>query len=603
MRKDRHFGRDDPILFPQPFVPAAAHLAVVRVPSLTGPFTIAWLVPSENDFKPSDDTFCAGFGVFDTRTRSHLVKLAETVVKDLPANHQEDYYMKNNLEQLRRLLDRLQLAAPKEEVFLRFRCAQRHLLELDARSRWVTKYRAKFGMARELGQEHTVLADENLMGAFTDNLDDLENLFQSHIPVYYVRPLSRAGEARVDRLEDFILPLADGSIQLHTGFIVDMADATPSHRVVFTGLARNPERYITMANYVSALFEYPSVLGTTQPRSSTSIQRASLPLTPSMPIRRSFQASRGRPTPYPKGKAANGKHPQNITHNTFIIPSSPLVPLAIEAWKASLEHLSGHNQSLPAPEGANRGYALPPPDLFITSGNETVTVTLFRNWLKLRNIFIYRLSSSLDRFSKKQWRQMLTFDDDKDIRSDTRTGQQRLEMQKVLKDIMGKAEFRPERFSSAPVIWRGGTVDRTKLPPQKIAQEILWELYELNFCQDLVALDDRMDESGMSTRDRSTVLEACWIGSRDYAELSKANRGLHSTEPVERMKALKGLHTLMSTWSGSKPTVLLDQFPEDSGSHNLGSRLDYIERELAYHYTSSFLQAFGRAASIPFRLS
>ncbi|KAG7097807.1 hypothetical protein E1B28_005126 [Marasmius oreades] len=491
MRKDRHFGHDDPILFPQPFVHAAAHLAVVRVPSLTGPFTIAWLVPSENDFKPSDDTFCAGFGVFDTRTRSHLVKLAETVVKDLPANHQEDYYMKNNLEQLRRLLDCLQLAAPKEEVFLRFRCSQRHLLELDARSRWVTKYRAKFGMARELGQEHTVLADENLMGAFTDNLDDLENLFQSHIPVYYVRPLSRAGEARVDRLEDFILPLADGSIQLHTGFIVDMADATPSHCVVFTGLARNPERYITMANYVSALFEYPSVLGTTQPRSSTSIQRASLPLTPSMPIRRLFQASRGRPTPYPKGKAANGKHPQNITHNTFIIPSSPL--------------------SLPAPEGANRGYALPPPDLFITSGNETVTVTLFRNWLKLRNIFIYRLSSSLDRFSKKQWRQMLTFDDDKDIHSDTRTGQQRLEMQKVLKDIMGKAEFRPERFSSAPVIWRGGTVDGTKLPPQKIAQEILWELYKLNFRQDLAALDDRMDESGMS----------------------KANRGLHSTEPVE----------------------------------------------------------------------
>jgi hypothetical protein len=279
------------------------------------------------------------------------------------------------------------------------------------------------------------------------------------------------------------------------------------------------------------------------------------------------------------------------------------MPPAIEAWKASLEHLSGHNQSLPAPEGADRGYALPPPDLFVHTGNETVAITLFRNWLKLRNIFIYRLSSSLDRFSKKRWRQMLTFDDEKDIRSDTRTGQQRLETQKVLKEIMGKSEFRPEKFSSAPATWRGKTVDGTRLPPQNIAQEILWELYELNYRQDLVVLDDRMDESGLSTRGRSAVLEACWIGSRDHAELSKANRGFGSTEPKERMKVLKGLYTLMTTWSGSKPTVLLDRFPEDSGSHNIGTRLDYIERELAYYYTSSFLQAFGRAASIPFRLS
>ncbi|KAF9254866.1 hypothetical protein L218DRAFT_844034, partial [Marasmius fiardii PR-910] len=105
------------------------------------------------------------------------------------------------------------------------------------------------------------------MGTFTDNLDDLENLFQSKIPAYFVCRISRAGEARVDRLQAFIQPFVDDTIHLHTGFIVNLAKAIPSHCVIFTGLARSSERYIVMSNYVATLFEYPSVLGMTQPRS------------------------------------------------------------------------------------------------------------------------------------------------------------------------------------------------------------------------------------------------------------------------------------------------------------------------------------------------
>ncbi|KAF9262311.1 hypothetical protein L218DRAFT_439429 [Marasmius fiardii PR-910] len=217
---------------------------------------------------------------------------------DLPRGHREDFYMSSNMEQLRRLLDRLELAAPKE-VLLRFRCAQRHILELDARIRWVAKYRARYGTPS--GKDGPGLADEKIMGAFTDNLDELKNLFQLNIPVYYARTFSRAGDARINKVVPFIQPLFTQTINLHSGFMVDLSDATPTHRVIYTDLPPKPERYNAKANYIASIFEYLSVFGTSQPQSSTSTQMASLPLVPSIPTRQPSQgSSRGRLSPYSK---------------------------------------------------------------------------------------------------------------------------------------------------------------------------------------------------------------------------------------------------------------------------------------------------------------
>ncbi|KAF9255358.1 hypothetical protein L218DRAFT_1035812, partial [Marasmius fiardii PR-910] len=134
-------------------------------------------------------------------------------------------------------------------------------------------------------------------GAFTDNLDELESLARCRIPVYFARPLERAGSPRIDRLADFLLPYADQTITLHNHFCVDLTDSIPAHHVIYTGLARKPERYLTMGNYVASLFEYPSFLGTFQPRSSTSIQKASLPIALGAPIRQASSATHWAPAP------------------------------------------------------------------------------------------------------------------------------------------------------------------------------------------------------------------------------------------------------------------------------------------------------------------
>ncbi|KAF5342868.1 hypothetical protein D9758_016103 [Tetrapyrgos nigripes] len=274
-----------------PFHRPTAHLAVIRAPqpSPDHPFAVAWIVLNDSHLELSTQTFCVGFSFLDRRLRSKLVALSDTVFKSIPHGQEDDPYIRSSREHLHRLMDRLNLSAPMDDLFLQFQCAQRHLLELDARIQWIKTFRERYGATPSV--DHPSMADASLVGAFTDDLDVLENLFQCQIPVYYVRILSRAGNARIDKLQQF-LPLNQKS-QLHSGFEVDLSDKVPSHRVIFTGLAQNPERYVTMVNYIISLLDYPSPLGNSTPQSSTSMQKASLPFKSTLPTRSTSSASQG----------------------------------------------------------------------------------------------------------------------------------------------------------------------------------------------------------------------------------------------------------------------------------------------------------------------
>jgi hypothetical protein len=301
MRRDGHFGLDDPLYYPQPFDCLVAHLAVIRTPQTSPdhPFAVAWIFPDDSHFEPSLQTFCTGFGSLNHRVRFKLLTLAKTVLESIPQGQENDTYISSNREHLRRLLDRLNLSAPMDVVFLWFQCAQRHILELDERIRWITTYRTKYGAPA--GADHPGKADDSLMGAFTSDLDVLESLFQCQIPVYFVRILSQAGRPRIDELKPFPQPFPAASpsqkFELHNGFLIDLSYKVPSHRVIFTGLVQNPERYMTMVTYIKSLLDYPSPLGSSEPRSSTSMQKASLQLLPTLPTRSTSSVSQGRYVP------------------------------------------------------------------------------------------------------------------------------------------------------------------------------------------------------------------------------------------------------------------------------------------------------------------
>ncbi|KAK1234576.1 hypothetical protein PQX77_002218, partial [Marasmius sp. AFHP31] len=67
MRCDRHFGVDDPLLYPQPFHREWAHLSIIQLKfkHLDSYLDVAWLHVEDKDFVESPG--CGGFGWLDHR--------------------------------------------------------------------------------------------------------------------------------------------------------------------------------------------------------------------------------------------------------------------------------------------------------------------------------------------------------------------------------------------------------------------------------------------------------------------------------------------------------------------------------------------------------
>lgn len=287
MRRNNHFGCHDPLLYPQPFSSKTAHLALIKTPSPDPQhkFYSAWVTPTDRHFieQPSSG-ICSGLGTLEETFRSELEALAKNVLKHMPSLHVgSDEYLVLGSTQIKRLLDRLHLPASQEELFLRVACLQRQILELNARNHWLgPKWKERINDAKARRKIHEPI---DIIGAFTEDLDHLDMLFYSGIPVWFVRSVSKTPEARIDK----VVPLTDEDfrqqILLPSGYPVDCRDAVPARRIIYDGLAAKPERYIAMAAYIRSLFNYSSLFGSSEPRSSTSLMNArnALPSSSTLP--------------------------------------------------------------------------------------------------------------------------------------------------------------------------------------------------------------------------------------------------------------------------------------------------------------------------------
>ncbi|KAK1231213.1 hypothetical protein PQX77_005683 [Marasmius sp. AFHP31] len=272
-------------------------------------------------------------------------------------------------------------------------------------------------------------------------------------------------------------------MELHGGYEVDLAEAQPMARIIYIELANKPKRYQAMANFVQLLLQYPSLFGSSEPRSSTSMARTSLSSSAIVP-----GSSRG--TPY----ARTGKAPASSKHgvNTFLDPTSLLMPAGVSAWKSALESLSAHDNSLCTPDGVGGSYPLPPPRLFINPQHEDMKATLICNWLKL-------VAAPF----KQKWRALLMIAGPGTGPSDPKRVSCSKKMGEVLQGFITKSSLllKPNNLDTMRPSWNGQELEDGKLPSPQIVREIMHELFELNFRQEMVILDAQLDMSGMSTFD------------------------------------------------------------------------------------------------------
>lgn len=197
MRRDRHFGPDDPLFFPQYFNMAVGHLAVIPTPSVlpSHPLAITWYTLLGTDFVFSDGAHAfSGLGKISQEIYKKLRACAQSlmteytekrIVGGIPYSPLDgDFYCETYCTQLNHLLGQLELSSSLLRVFIRFALAQRVLLEFRARIDWRTVYRCRYTALVPQG-----MPADNVIGALTESLADASLLFSCGVPFWLIRPI------------------------------------------------------------------------------------------------------------------------------------------------------------------------------------------------------------------------------------------------------------------------------------------------------------------------------------------------------------------------------------------------------------------------------
>lgn len=280
---------------------------------------------------------------------------------------------------------------------------------------------------------------------------------------------------------------------------------------------------------------------------------------------------------------------------------SPLMPLPILVWQNALMAVDTATANL---DPSNRNnphdgkYIFPEPGVLAGVMNEVRQARYFSTWKATKSILLFRVfnaSSTAIPLSGQEWRDFLIGN-----LNGTFKGARNLEAQQKFRDLfsgcLDELDINFDNF-----------MPPTNVAPSVIApseaQEVLWELSELNFRFELSSLDRRASKITNETAvlDRQDMICRCFPGNTLIVERSHATRGLASLDWRERLPILLRLRALMQDWCGNKPTPLLLQ---DRETLELYSEHDVLALEdgIARFYTQSFFNFFGRAAVIPTRL-
>lgn len=277
------------------------------------------------------------------------------------------------------------------------------------------------------------------------------------------------------------------------------------------------------------------------------------------------------------------------------------MPLPITSWQSALKNVNTDPSRLDPSNRSNPHdgkYVFPEPGIFAGVKDDVGRNRYFHTWNNTKAFFIFRMfttTAAAVPLTNQDWRTIMYGN-----LNGTLKGKKSQEGQQRFRDL----------FSNC--LEQLGTSFDTFFPPLDTppppvspseGRRILWELSELNFRFELMALDKRASgtTSTVDAQSRQDIISRCFPGDVLIVELPQATKGLASLDWLERLPILLILRTLMRDWRGQKPTSLL--LP-DKSSLDLYTEYDVhlLEDAVARFYTQTFFNFFGRAAVIPTRL-
>jgi hypothetical protein len=311
--------------------------------------------------------------------------------------------------------------------------------------------------------------------------------------------------------------------------------------------------------------------------------------------------------------------------------------LAIPAWRDALKNVVVDPSRDASLNPGDRGYAFPDPGLFCGVTTPEGQAKFFYNWLKYRPALIYRLArrhSNAKPWFSQDWRTMLhlpipgfqgpprlnpTSSSALPKKSpaggleQTKSARRFEVIQALLRDCMDVGGIHVNDSPTNEMVWQEQHLSPGELPDQRVAQEILWELYELNFRFEFMALDSRAHKppavptNGFSRED---LLLKCFPGNIGgsflVAPTEFSHQGLAAGTWRDRAPFIVAVKNVVCTWPGfhkvNERCSGVDLEQNKAVDCYSESEVKAAELALATFYTQTFYDFFGRAAVIPRRL-
>ena len=251
LRTNLCFGDDDPLQWPQPWVPEYPHLPCISlVPRQTEPFPVMWM-PDRHDFV-EDRGILTGIGKLNPSRFFGLqllcIPLRERAVQ---SKFSKELLVSQLIVTLENLLHRLEFISTNfRQMQLTVRETQRIFVELTA----LLDYYDYFRPVLLLNEPSTPTrkyppTTVRVMGVFTTDLTVCDAFFRAGIPVWLVRPFSALSSMRVKALARVQTP----------GDLTPLDPATrPSHPTIYCGSGDHIDKYRAIARHVQHYLQYPN---------------------------------------------------------------------------------------------------------------------------------------------------------------------------------------------------------------------------------------------------------------------------------------------------------------------------------------------------------
>jgi hypothetical protein len=327
------------------------------------------------------------------------------------------------------------------------------------------------------------------------------------------------------------------------------------------------------------------------------------------------------------------------------------------AWRDALKNVVVNPHKDAPVNHDDRGYVFPDPGLFLGVSTPEGQAKFFYNWLKYRPALIYRLSGhnlNSKPLSTQTWRTMLHLPIDgfqppphphsmskstlagpvssvpvrapsaaqnkpKSTLSANVSGKQtksakRIEViHSLLQNCLNVDDVQVNDTPTNEIFWQGQKLSAGELPDHQVGQEILWELAELNFCFEFMALDWKAHTPPAIPADhvsRDDLLLRCFPGklggSLLVAQREFAHQGLSASSWQDRAPFIMAVREIMCTWPGFDKVKAgcsgVDLDKNQDVERYSESEVDVMEVAVATFCTQTFYDFFGCAATIPRRL-